>query len=137
MLSVAVLMASRSVTGFLFYSHFNLWRPSPAGDLGPTRWTRMKNIARTMNALKPFITSGVRRVEVPHVDRGDPTRVVALSDGQGHSRLLVIGLGLKHDCEIDLSQVKGLAGRSQRGKTTLKDGKAVFRGTGMSCDILE
>ena len=137
MLSVAVLMASRSVTGFLFYSHFNIWRPSPAGDLGPARWARMVNIARTMNALKPFITSGIRRVEVPHVDRGDSTRVVALSDGQGRSRLLVIGLGLKHDCEIDLAQVKGLAGKSRCGKTTLKDGKAVFRGTGISCDVIE
>ena len=136
MLANALHMASRGVTGFLFYSYFDMLKtPDPA--LPAVRWERMKSIAKELKSLKPFITSGIRRVEVPHVERGDPTRVVALSDGQDHSRLLVIGLGLKHDCEIDLAQVKGLAGKSRYGKTTLKDGKAVFLGTGISCDILE
>ena len=135
-LAAALLMASRGITGFLFWSHFDIPR-GPVKELPAKRWEILKSIARTFRSLEPFITSGIRPVEVSHRDVKGRCRVVALSDGRGNRRILVIDLENNSSCEIAAEELKGTSAKSRCGHTEFADGKAVFVGDVMACDVIE
>lgn len=136
MLANALHMASRGITGFMFYSYFDMLK-SPDPTLPAKRWERMKSIAKTFKSLEPFITSGIKRVELPHRDVKGKSRVVALSDGKGNRRILIIGLDSDNVCEIDRAQLEGTSHKSRCGLTEIGPEKAVFTGGGISGDVIE
>jgi hypothetical protein len=57
----------------------------------------LRNI-RKLKDLEPYIMSGRAIVELPCVDEKGRTRVVALEDGEGRKKVLIIGLGIDNKC---------------------------------------
>ena len=135
MLSVALAYASHGVTGFTFYSYFDIFR-GPFPEWYYKRWKRLKGVVAALKSLEPFILSGKGMREVKHEDRRDRTRVVALSDGKGDYRILVIGLGASHETAIELAQ-KSRRFTSRCGNTEFSNGKYIFKGKEFTCDILQ
>ena len=136
-LAVALLMVQRSITGFFFYSYFDMMRFTDGLESLPAeRWEQMKRIARVLRDLEPFITSGEGIREIPAENAKDEARVVALSDGRGGRRVVVVGLGLDHSTSFTLPKEFGSV-KSLRGRVETKDGKCVFTGPNFACDVLE
>ena len=135
MLSVALAYASHGVTGFTFYSYFDVFR-GPFPEWYDVRWEKLKGVVAAMKSIEPFIMSGRGVRELKHEDRRDRTRVVALSDGKGDHRILVIGLGASHETEIELPP-KSRRFASRCGNTVFSGGKYVFTGKEFTCDILQ
>ena len=135
MLSVALSYASHGVTGFTFYSYFDIFR-GPFPEWYDKRWEKLRGVAAALKSLEPFILSGKGVREVKHMDRRHRTRVVALSDGKGDYRILVIGLGSDHETEIELPP-KSRRFASRCGNTEFSGGKYVFTGKEFTCDILQ
>ena len=135
MLAVALLMASDGVTGFFFYSHFDIFR-CPVKERIPLRWERVCNAGKVLRSLEPFIMSGRPIVDVPHVDAKDQTRVAAMTDGKGGWRVIVVGLGENHETRFSLPPEYGaLKGRC--GFVSREGDGYVFRAKEYSCDLLE
>lgn len=134
-LSVALLQASWGVRGFIFYSLFDMARaPSPAWR--ERRWQRMVNVGAAMRSLEPFIMSGEPIRECTHADVKGETRIVALADGKGAYRILLIGLG--RDNEATLKLPPALSRLRSRCGLTQGDGvNRTFAGREFTCDILE
>lgn len=134
-LSVALLMASYDVKGFFFYSYYDVFR-CPIKEWIPKRWEYVCKAGKCLRDLEPFLMSGERIVEVPHVDKKGRTRVVALSDGKGTWRVLVIGIEKDHETTFILPAEYG-ALKSRCGKVTCESGTYTFTGKDFSCDILQ
>ena len=134
-LSVVLLMVSRGVNGFFFYSYYDIFR-CPIKEWIPKRWEYVCKACKCLRDLEPFIMSGEEIVELPHVDKGGRTRIVTLSDGKGAHRVLVIGLEKGHETSF---QLPGEFGRlkSRCGNIKYQDGNYVFRGADFTCDVLE
>ncbi len=134
-LSVALLHASWGVRGFIFYSLFDMERaPSPAWR--ERRWQHMVNVGAAMRSLEPFIMSGEPIRECQHKDIKGETRIVALSNGKGAYRILLIGLTRDNEATLKLP----LALSRLRSRCGLTKGSGVdrtFVGREFSCDILE
>lgn len=135
LLSVALLYAAHGVSGFFFYSYFDMLK-TPVPGWPEKRWEYMKSIAKTFRSLEPFITSGIKPVRVAHTDVKGEHRIVALSDGKGAYRVLVIGLRNDNEATFALPAAYGKL-KSRCGMTEVKDGTYVFRGREFSCDVLE
>ena len=135
MLAVALLNASDGATGFFFYSYMDIFR-CPVKEWIPLRWERVCRVGKVLRALEPFIMSGSPIVDVPHVDAKDETRVVAMTDGKGAWRVIVVGLGEKHETRFSLPAEYGsLKGRY--GFTIREGDEYVFKSKEYSCDLLE
>jgi len=128
-------MASYDVKGFFFYSYYDVFR-CPIKEWIPKRWEYVCKAGKCLRDLEPFLMSGERIVEVPHVDKKGRTRVVALSDGKGTWRVLVIGIEKDHETTFTLPAEYG-ALKSRCGKVTCESGTYTFTGKDFSCDILE
>ena len=75
-------------------------------------------------------------IEIPHKDLKGQTRVVALTDGKGNYRILVIGLTKDNEAEFELSPDFGSL-TSHTKLTENKNGIWTFKGKAFSCDLLE
>jgi len=135
LLSVSLLYAAHGVTGFFFYSYFDMLK-TPVPGWPEKRWEYMQSIAKTFKSLEPFITSGVKPVQVAHTDVKGKHRIVALADGKGAWRVLVIGLKNDNETTFTLPVEYGKL-KSRCGQTVVKDGTYTFRGREFSCDVLE
>lgn len=136
-LAVALLMVQRAITGFFFYSYFDMQRsPDGLADLPAARWAHMKRIAKVLKSLEPFVLSGEGSAEIAATHAKDEARVVALSDGRGNRRVVIVGLGLDHETRFALPDGFG-ALKSLRGRTAFRDGQYVFTGPNFACDVLE
>ena len=135
MLSVALAYASHGVTGFTFYSYFDIFR-GPFPEWYEPRWQKLRGVLAALKSLEPFIMSGRGVRELKHEDRRDRTRVVAFADGMGDHRIAVIGLGSDHDTAIELP-AKSRRFASRCGNTVFENGKYIFKGKEFSCDILQ
>ena len=135
MLSVALCMVQDGTTGFLFYAYFDLIE-CPVPEYREPRWAAMVEIAKVLRSLEPFIMSGEKIVDLSHADKADETRVVALSDGRGGRRIIVCGLGQKHEATFTLPAEYGKP-KSRLGHVTCANGTYTFTGGPFSCDILE
>ena len=135
MLAVALLNASDGATGFFFYSHFDIFR-CPVKEWIPLRWQRISSVAKVLRSLEPFIMSGRPIVEVPHKDAKEETRVVAMSDGKKHWRVIVVGLGDDHETRFALPK-KCMGLKSHYGFISREGDEYVFRAKEYSCDLLE
>ena len=110
--------------------------PDGLESLPAERWEHMKRIAKVLKDLEPFIMSGQGIEEIPVENAKDEARVVALSDGRGGRRVIVVGLGLDHSTSFTLPKGFGKP-KSLRGRVAAKDGKCVFTGPNFACDVLE
>ena len=119
----------------LRYSYFDVFR-GPFPEWYDLRWKKLCGVVAAMKSLEPFIMSGHGVRELKHEDRRDRTRVVALSDGAGDFRILVIGLGADHETAIELPP-KSRRFASRCGNTEFIDGKYIFKGREFTCDILQ
>ena len=135
MLSVTLCMVQDGTTGFLFYAYFDLIE-CPVPEYREARWAAMVEIAKVLRSLEPFIMSGEPIVDLAHADKADETRVVALSDGKGGRRVIVCGLGQKHEATFTLPAEYGKP-KSRLGHVTCANGTYTFTGGPFSCDILE
>ena len=135
MLSVALCMVQDGTTGFLFYAYFDLIE-CPVPEYREARWAAMVEIAKVLRSLEPFIMSGEKIVDLPHADKADETHVVALSDGKGGRRVIVCGLGQKHEATFTLPEGCGKL-KSCLGHVTCANGTYTFTGGPFSCDVLE
>ncbi len=134
-LSVALLMASLNVKGFFFYSYYDVFR-CPVKEWIPRRWENVCRAGKCLRDLEPFIMSGEPIVELARRDAKGRTRVVAMSDGKGAHRVLVIGLEQDHETTFELPASFG-ALKSRCGNVVRQGGTYVFRGPDFSCDVLE
>ena len=135
MLSVPLLQASYGAKGFIFYMWDDLFR-GPVPERYEGRKRAIFNVGAALKSLEPFILANQPIAEIPHVDTKGKTRVVALSDGKGAYRVLVIGLAKENECAFRLPVAYGpLASRC--GNTVFADGGHRFTGREFSCDILE
>ena len=135
MLAVALLMASDGVTGFFFYSYFDIFR-CPVKEWIPLRWTAICNVGKVLRSLEPFIMSGCSIVDVPHKDAKGQTRIAAMTDGKGAWRVIVVGLQEDHETRFTLPAEYGEL-KSRCGFVTREGGEYVFRAKEYSCDLLE
>lgn len=135
MLSVALMYVSWGVKGFAFYSYFDMYR-GPIPEWIPLRRERVRRVVADLWTLEPFILSGEPVREIAHVDRRGKTRIVALSDGKGAYRVLVIGVKRDNDCTFTLPPEYG-ALRPRKGNVKLSDGVYSFTAREFTCDILE
>jgi len=135
MLSVALCMVQDGTTGFLFYAYFDMIE-CPVPEWRESRWASMVEIAKALRSLEPFIMSGEKIVDLPHVDKAEETRVTALSDGKGAKRVIVCGLNHRHEATFTLPPEFGKL-KSRLGHITCKDGVYTFTGGTFSCDVLE
>ena len=135
MLAVALLNTSDGATGFFFYSHFDIFR-CPVKEWIPQRWENMCRVGKVMRSLEPFIMSGCGITEVPHKDAKDAARVVALTDGKGAWRVIVVGLGENHETRFKLPAEYGEL-KSHCGFVTREGDEYIFRAKEYSCDLLE
>ena len=135
MLSVALCMVQDGTTGFLFYAYFDLIE-CPVPEYREARWAAMVEIAKVLRSLEPFVMSGEKIVDIHCSDKADETRVVALSDGEGNRRVIVCGLGRKHEATFTLPVGCGKL-KSRLGHVTEQNGTYTFAGGPFSCDVLE
>ena len=135
LLSVVLQQASHGVTGFFFYSYHDMLT-GKVPEWIPQRREYLRNIAKVMRSLEPFIMSGEKIIEIPHKDLKGQTRVVALTDGKGNYRILVIGLTKDNEAEFELSPDFGSL-TSHTKLTENKNGIWTFKGKAFSCDLLE
>ena len=89
MLAVALCFAANGVTGFTFYSYFDIYR-GPFPELYEKRWEKIKKVGAAMKDLEPFIVSGRKKLEIPAADAKGKSRVVAMTDGKGASSSTVL-----------------------------------------------
>ncbi|MDD4019789.1 MAG: hypothetical protein PHV28_17815 [Kiritimatiellae bacterium] len=135
MLAVALLNASDGVTGFFFYSHFDIFR-CPVKEWIPQRWKNICNVGTVIKGLEPFILSGEKIVALPHTDTKGEVRIAALTDGNGHYRVIVVGLARDHETTFTLPAEYG-ALKGTTGYTTCENGTYTFRAKEYSCDLLK
>jgi len=135
MLSVALMYASYGVKGFAFYSYFDMYR-TPIPEWIPLRRERVRKVVADLKSLEPFIVSGEPIEEVAHTDTRGKTRVVALSDGKGAWRVLVIGVKRDNACTFTLPAKYGVL-RPRKGNVKLSDGGYAFESKEFTCDILD
>lgn len=135
MLSVALMYASWGVKGFAFYSYFDMYR-GPVPEWIPLRRARVRNVVADLWTLERFILSGEPIEEVAHTDIRGKTRIVALSDGKGAYRVLVIGVKRDNACTFTLPARYGRL-RPRKNNVTFADGVYSFTAKEFTCDILE
>lgn len=135
MLSVALAYAANGMTGFTFYSYFDMYR-SPHPEWVQPRWERMVRVGRALKDLEPFIVSRRKILEIPVTDEKGGSRVVALSDGKGHVRVLVYGLDRDNACTFRLPEAFGSL-KSTYGFVTAENGLYSYTGREFTCDILK
>ena len=97
MLSIALLQASWGAKGFIYYMWDDLFRGPYSERYEGRKQAMLRNI-RKLKDLEPYIMSGRAIVELPCVDEKGRTRVVALEDGEGRKKVLIIGLGIDNKC---------------------------------------
>ena len=134
-LAVALVNVANGVTGFFFYSYFDVFR-CPIKEWIPKRWDAVCSAGRILRELEPFIMSGEPIIEIEHTDRKDRTRVVALSDGKGGRRVIVYGLGRDHDATFTLPTGFGPL-KPRCGIATESDGTYSFKAKEFACDLLQ
>jgi hypothetical protein len=135
MLSVALMYVSWGVKGFAFYSYFDMYR-GPVPEWIPLRRERVKNVVADLWSLEPFILSGEPIEEIACKDIRGQTRVVALSDGKGAYRVLVIGVKRDNACTFTLPAKYGKL-RPRKGNVKYSDGVYSFTAKEFTCDILD
>ena len=96
----------------------------------------MKNVAKALRDMEPFIMSGVPYSPLPHEDAKGSHRVVKWSDGKGGWRVTIVGIKRDNECSFTLPPECGTL-KSRCGLTKFENGKWTFRGREFSCDILE
>ena len=135
LLSVVLHQVSHGVTGFFFYSYHDMlsWKVM---EWIPKRREYLRNLAKVMKSLEPFIMSGEEIREIPHKDVKGKTRIAALSDGKGNHRILVIGLTKDNEAEFSLPSEFGKF-VSHTGLTANQGGVWTFKGKAFSCDLLK
>ena len=135
MLAVALCFAANGVTGFTFYSYFDIYR-GPFPELYEKRWEKVKKVGAAMKDLEPFIVSGRKKLEIDHTDVKGRSRVVAMTDGSGGVRVLVYGLTRDNECKFRLPKAFGRMA-PVCGNVREKDGLYVYSGREFTCDILK
>ena len=136
LLAIALLHASHGVKGFIFYLYDEIF-VGPVPELYEKRWADVCEIGRIMKSLEPFILSGKPIVELPVENVRGLTRAVAMTDGKGRHRVLVIGLDYGNEARITLPEgCKALKPRF--GFVTPEaDGRVLFKAGLRSCDLLQ
>jgi hypothetical protein len=135
MLAVALCFAANGVTGFTFYSYFDIYR-GPFPELYEKRWEKVKKVGAAMKDLEPFIVSGRKILEIGRTDVKGISRVVAMTDGNGGVRVLVYGLTRDNECTFRLPKAFGKMA-SPCGNVREKDGVYTYSGREFTCDILK
>ena len=72
----------------------------PRPELFEGRKQAMLRNIRKLKDLEPYIMSGRPIVELKCTDAKGRTRAVALEDGEGRKKVLVIGLGMDNECSF-------------------------------------
>jgi len=135
MLAIAFLYASHGVKGFVFYMYDDIFA-GPVPELYERRWADVKEVARTMKSLEPFVLSTCPRETLPAEDRQGKTRAVVMRNGQGGVRILVIGLDYKNEATFTLpADCRGLT--SAFGNCRIAGDRVTFTGGLVSCDLLQ
>ena len=135
MLAVALAYAANGITGFAFYSYFDIYR-GPFPEWYEKRWEKIKNVGAAMKDLEPFITSGKKIVELERDDIKGKSRVVAMTDGKGAVRVIVYGLARENECRFKLPFRFGKMAPTC-GNVKYENGSFVYSGKEFTCDILK
>lgn len=135
MLSVALAYAANGMTGFTFYSYFDMFR-GPYPERVATRWENMVKVGRALKDLEPFIVARRKILEIPVTDVKGGTCVVALTDGCGGVRVLVFGLDRDNEATFALPKALGKPASSWG---FVRDEGSVYRYAGreFTCDVLK
>ena len=135
MLAVALAYAANGMTGFTFYSYFDMFR-GPYPERVEARWQNMVKVGKALKDLEPFITSGEKRLEIAVTNVKGESRVVALTDGKGDVRVLVFGLDCENECTFTLPATVGTPVPTC-GFVKIEDGRYRYAGREFTCDVLK
>ncbi len=144
MRAMSLLMANRGARGFIFYSDFDLKRPTdPASFKTPVeppetfanRWHDICEVARLLEELAPFLLSDHASESVPCEVLEGSAEIRLFRDNAGRVRVLLSAIG---PGPVKIRLRPGIDGlRSFYGKCSLQeDGSWLFEGQDITSDVL-
>ena len=135
MLSVALSFVANGISGFAFYSHFDLTR-GPVPELYEKRWRDIAAVGKTLREIEKFVVGARRAVDLPHKDVRGRTRILAKYADDGS--VVVLAYGLKADNKATFSLPREMRGLVPSYGFVKKSGDGyVFEGKDLTCDILK
>ena len=144
MRAMTLLMAIRGAKGFIYYSDFDLKRPTDPKNFNPAveppetfanRWHDICQVAKLLQELTPFLLSDHDSQPVPHEVLEGNAELRTFMDNSGQVRVLISAIG---PGPVKVRFTPGVAGlRSYYGKCTEQaDGSWLFEGTDITSDVL-
>ncbi len=145
MRTMTLLMAIRGAKGFIYYSDFDLKRPTDPHNFNPAveppetfanRWRDICQVAELLQELTPFLLSDHESQTVPCEVLEGQAEVRTFVDNSGQVRILVASIG---PGPVKVRFQPGVPGlRSRYGRCTEEaDGSWIFEGTDLVSDVLE
>ncbi|MBP5300163.1 MAG: carbohydrate binding domain-containing protein [Victivallales bacterium] len=149
MRAMTLLMAIRGAKGFIYYSDFDLKRPTDPNSFNPAveppetfanRWHDICEVARLLQELAPFLLSDQPSFPIPCKMLEGKAEARIFRNDAGEIRVLIAAIGpgpVKARFSLLGLPFHGEP-RSRFGKCTLQsDGAWLFEGTDITCDVME
>ena len=136
MRSFSLLMAIKGTRGFIFYSYFDLLKPTVLPDY-EQRWKELCNVGALLRELQPFLYSEEKAPAVTVKTIQGKVNAAAYKTADGKVKVLVTGTGPgTSEAEITVADTPNL--KARYGKTeSLGGGTYRFKGTDICSDVLE
>ena len=144
MRTMTLLMAIRGAKGFIYYSYFDLHRPTdPSSFKTPVeapenfdkRWNDIVRVAKLLQDLAPFLLSDQDSQAVPCEVLKGQAEIRTFMDNSGQVRILVASIGpgpVKVRFQTEVSGLRSFYGRCARQA----DGSWLFEGKDLASDVL-
>ena len=136
MLAHTLLHAGAGAKSFIFYSR-NAMKKSPPDNRFHARWERLVKVVKTLRDMEPWLNSKYHAEKIRTSDAKGKTRVLLFTADNGAKKAVIIAFS-EGTCETSFTlpeSIKTL--KSRYGKTTFANGKYMFKGDSLGCDILD
>ena len=144
MRTMTLLMAIRGAKGFIYYSYFDLHRPTDPSSFKPPveapenfykRWDDIVRVAKLLQDLAPFLLSDHDSQPVPAEILEGQAEIRAFTDNSGQVRVLIAAIGpgpVKVRFQTEAPGLRSFYGRCTRQA----DGSWLFEGIDLVSDVL-
>lgn len=136
MLAHTLLHAGAGAKSFIFYSR-NAMKKSPPDNRFHARWERLVKVVKTLRDMEPWLNSKYHAEKIRTSDAKGKTRVLLFTADNGAKKAVIIAFS-EGTCETSFTlpeSIKTL--KSRYGKTAFANGKYMFKGDSLGCDILD
>lgn len=144
MRTMTLLMAIRGAKGFIYYSYFDLHRPTDPSSFKPPveapenfykRWDDIVRVAKLLQDLAPFLLSDHDSQPVPAEILEGQAEIRTFTDNSGQVRVLIAAIGpgpVKVRFQTEAPGLRSFYGRCTRQA----DGSWLFEGIDLVSDVL-